>query len=310
MRSLVLEHEIYVRLTPVHKRQQTRALFGGLARGLWAGSAAAVLLGLANLALLKWPVHRAYLPWLAEWPHHGAILPAAAITALLLGLLIGVWLGVRRKPDWLAAAAAVDAHYRFQHRTTTALRFLDKPSRKPLEDMQIVDCVQHLGRIDPRAVVPLGAVKPITRTLIFLAAAAGAIAGPLVAQPTPYTPGQPSLEAPAATRPGEAVLPVAAPRITGTFPDDVHWREAPPGQVVANRTNLLTGATLEEVVSAAGRATADPEGSPEDTGTEGSETPRTVLEAELLPVQHRRTIRRYFEAIGRQAGKDGLGTGP
>ena len=310
MRSLVLEHEIYVRLTPVHKRQQTRAFFGGLARGLWGGSAAAILLGLANLALLKWPVHRTYLPQLAEWPHHWAVLPGAAIGVLLLGLLVGAWLGARRKPDWLAAAAAVDAHYRFQHRTTTALRFLDKPSRKPLEDMQIVDCVEHLARIDPRAVVPIGAVKPITRTLIFLSAAAAAVAGPLVVEPTPYTLDQASSEAPAAVQPAEAEPPVEVPRITGMFPGDVHWREAPPGQVIANRTNLLTGATLEEVVSAAGRATAGAEIDHENAGTQGNDTPGTVLEAELLPLEHRRTIRRYFEAISRQAGQGGLGTGP
>ena len=79
MRSLLLENEIYVRLTPVHKRQQTRAFFGGLVRGLWGGAAAAVLLGLANLALLKWPVHRTYQPQLAEWPHHWAVLPGAGV---------------------------------------------------------------------------------------------------------------------------------------------------------------------------------------------------------------------------------------
>ena len=303
MESLLLENEIYVRLTPVRKRQRARAVLCSIGHGLWFGAGAAVLLGVVNVVLLRWPLHLLYAPGLAEWPLHQVILPAAAGLILLLGVLLGAWLSTRRMPDWQTAAAAIDAHYRLHDRTTTALRFLDKPDRKPLEDMQIADCLEHLAGVDPQAVVRVGLPKPLPAGLVLLVAAVAATAAAFVVKPSEIRPVVPDVET--ATPAG----PIAPEPATGTaapgerLPADVDWRPAPSGRVVANRTNLLAGATLEQVVSQADQSTAIAgTGSPEEAGVEGGKPPETVLEAELLPLEHRRTIRRYFELLRPRTG--------
>ena len=157
------EHEILARLTTVCSAERRRAVLGATGRGLLGGSAIAVALGLVNLALGAAPLFSTLLPDASSWLVRWALLPGAAVVALLAGPSIAAWRAARRRPDRHAAAAAVDRHYGLDDRTRTALVFLEKTDRKPLEQMQIADCAERLAGIDPRAVGgglgPLGACR-------------------------------------------------------------------------------------------------------------------------------------------------------
>jgi hypothetical protein len=74
---------------------------------------------------------------------------------------------------------------------------------------------------------------------------------------------------------------------------DLGWQVAPSGEVVVDRTNLLTGATLAEMVAARGK-TPQRETRPDEPLPAA---PDKVLEPEPLPIEHRQAIRRYFELI-------------
>ena len=297
MESLVMEHEIVSRLTPVRTRQQKLALLRCVGRGLWFGSAAAIVLGLLNLGLLNGPLTT--LPELLNWPVHWAVLPGLALAVLVVGPSVAAWLGRPRDSGWQAAAAAIDRHYHLQDRTVTALRFLDKPNPRPLEEMQIADCAQHLVQVDPRAVVQVGLPSPMPGALVLLALAVAAIVLPVVLGPSAASSVESAPET-AAQPPQAEPSPGADTAATGRSDVEINWRVAPPGEILVNRTNLLTRATLKQVVSGTGQGTAGKEAGEADRHAaakqirKGSET---VLEGELLPLEHRRTIRLYFESI-------------
>jgi len=172
----------------------------------------------------------------------------------LLGVLIGAWRGGRRTPQWLASAA-VDAHYHLKDRTVTALRFLEKSPRTPLEEMQIADATRRLVQVDPRAVVPRGFPKLLVPAF-GLFAAVWLLAWPIRLE---------SPESPVERKPPERA---PGPSAADTEPFDeagarelraqIKWRQAPPATVVTGRTHLRARETLEEVVSEAARWRPDP----------------------------------------------------
>ena len=297
------EHEIFARLTPVCSAQRRRAMLQATGRGLLGGSAVAVALGLVNLALGTAPLFSTVFPnaswWLVRW----ALLPGLAVVALLAGPSIAAWGARRRKPDRHAAAAAVDRHYGLDDRTRTALTFLEKTDRKPLEEMQIADCAERLAGIDPRAVVPGGLPKPWGAALALSVLAVAAIAGPpAIRLPTgPAAAAQPTeadAEGPPATGPTDE-RPSGGPLPAAPLAAEIKWRVAPSAEVVVTRANLLDGVPLEEVIfdedrPGAARRSALP-GEADKIAPGGPA--RIVLEGEPVPWRHRLTVRRYFRSL-------------
>jgi len=293
------EHEILTRLRPVCQRQRNRAALQGVARGLLYGSAIALAIGLLSLALAMWPFSLAVLPDAAKWLFHWALLTSLAVTALVVGPLIGLWQAVRREPDLHAAAALVDRRYRLQDRTSTALGFLEKAERRTLEDLQIADCTKRLSRLDPRAVVHIGLPRPLTAALVLSGLAVAAIVALAAVGPPKEPPVKP---APEATATDEPTVDKPAPLADATAarsPAKVEWRVAPLGEVVEGRSSLPPGDTLEEITAekdrpAAGGQADDSAGAGDAQGTRPTEI---VLEGEFVPLAHRRTVCRYFQSI-------------
>ncbi|HUT90785.1 MAG TPA: hypothetical protein VMY37_14875 [Thermoguttaceae bacterium] len=302
------EHEIFARLTPVCSAQRRRAVLQATGRGLLGGSAIAVALGLVNLALGTAPLFATVLPdaswWLVRW----GLLPGVAVVALLAGPSIAAWRAARRKPDRHAAAAAVDRHYGLDDRTRTALAFLEKIDRKPLEEMQIADCAERLAGLDPRAVVPGGLPKPWGAALALSLLAVAAIAGPLAIRP-PTCPavaaqgtetgaqGAKAAGAPATGPTDER--PAAGAPPSAPLAAEIKWRVAPSAEVVVTRANLLDGVPLEEAIFDEDRPGApDRSVAPGDADKVKPGGPtQIVLEGELVPWRHRLTVRRYFRSL-------------
>jgi hypothetical protein len=88
-----------------------------------------------------------------------------ATMALLVGPVVGavaalVWLLPR--PNWIAAARAVDRHYQLKDRTESALDFARKhvPADKAaFAELQLADAMSHLSRVEPEAVAPYQAPR-------------------------------------------------------------------------------------------------------------------------------------------------------
>ncbi|HUY87689.1 MAG TPA: hypothetical protein VMV10_03035 [Pirellulales bacterium] len=131
-----MERAIYGRLAQVRRRQRRLFVERMASAGLLVGS----LVGLA-LALGR---------WLAAWP----VTPWQPALAFLIGPALGALLGFFWPQRWRAAAAAVDAHYRLKDRAVTALAFLGKTEKTPLDELQVRDAAEHLSRVDARAVLP------------------------------------------------------------------------------------------------------------------------------------------------------------
>jgi len=268
-------------------------------RGLLCGSAIALALGLVSLALARWPLHLTVLSGLSQGFLHWTVLSGLAAAALLIGPCVGAWFAVRREPDWLAAAAAVDRRYQLHDRTVTAITFLEKAERTPLEELEIADCMERLAQADPRSVVHVGLPRPMPAALLLSVLAVAAIVGPVAVEPSAGTPGEPPAEAATVAKPAEDKLPPDAAAMAARFAAEIKWQAAPSAEVVVNRSNLLVGATLEEVISGADEAAMHgrTDGSGRAGDSERAKQPEIVLEGELLPWEHRRTIRRYFESI-------------
>ena len=137
----------------MRRRQRLAFLIRAAAFGLLAGGLAG-----ASGALAQW--------WLL-----GAASVWQASAATGAGLLVGVAVGLLWRWPWHAAAAAVDAHYRLKDRSTTALEFLTRPDAGDLHHLQIADALDHLGRVEPAAVVPLRAPRALPYAAAALIAA-------------------------------------------------------------------------------------------------------------------------------------------
>ncbi len=156
-----MRQAIYKALAPVRVRQQALFALRSTAVGLFAAAVLGVALGLARVALgVETPaVLRA------------GVLLAGPVSGLLIGLLL------RRR--WHDAGAAVDGHYGLKDRAVTALAFADRPAPTDLQSLQMADAVSHLGRVEPKAVVPLRAPRALAFALPAAAAAAVLLAWPL-----------------------------------------------------------------------------------------------------------------------------------
>jgi len=72
---------------------------------------------------------------------------------------------------------------------------------------------------------------------------------------------------------------------------EIQWQVAPPVVVLADRTGLPAGGTLEQIVAAAAKPSAAAD------RAEPAQKSTAVVEGELFPLRYRRTIRRYFDLI-------------
>ena len=289
------EHELFARLGPVCKRREAAMLLRGLGRAMLGG------LAVAGLVVLLWG-SAAFCAWagLPGMPSVPRCVPLIVVSATLgLTPLVGGWLGLCRERDWHAAAVAVDRHYRLHDRTVTALAFLAKSDRKPLEQRQIAQCMEHLNRVDTKAVVPFALPGFVLIAVIFVVLGAAAIAVPLVAGPIAGPPIVPEPRPPIATEPADEE-PSAHRATEGVDrAEGIDWHVAPSGEVKVSRAASAAGRTLEQIVFGADSTTkpgqADGEGRrPDGHSREGAEV---VLEGEPIPLKHLRAVRRYFESI-------------
>ncbi len=92
-------------------------------------------------------------------------------------------------------------------------------------------------------------------------------------------------QSPPADRP---IDPAAAIRLRA----ELAWKVAPPARVLSGRVETV-GPSLDRV---AAELETSRKAAPK-VGLEEAGTPKSVIEAELLPLEYRRTIRRYFESI-------------
>lgn len=131
-----MERAIYARLALVRRRQQALFVLWLAAQGLLLGALAGVVLAAGR--------------WLAGW----SVAPLVIAAVLIAGPVTGALVGLLLRRSWHSAARAVDAHYRLKDRAVTALAFLSKPARTPLDDLQVEDAARHLAGIEPSHVAP------------------------------------------------------------------------------------------------------------------------------------------------------------
>jgi hypothetical protein len=158
-----MENSVYGALAPVRRRQRLAFVLRAAALGLLAGAVAAGLVGLA-----RWGVaaeagslrgRLAVLSFLSDWAS-AWLSPAALVLAYLAaGPVLGALAGLCWRLGWHPAAAAVDLHYSLKDRAVTALDFARRPEHTDLQTLQIGDAVEHLRRVEPRAVVPVRAPR-------------------------------------------------------------------------------------------------------------------------------------------------------
>jgi hypothetical protein len=171
-----MERAIYARLAQVRRRQRRLFVERLASAGLLFGSALGLILGFGR--------------WLGEWP----ITPGEAVLVFLAGPAIGAMLGLVWPLRWHAAAAAVDSHYRLKDRIVTALAFLSKPEKTPLDELQVRDAADHLSQVDPQAVVPWRMPKLLPASVAAMAAAFALIVWPAGSRPAAAGVPQPMAE--------------------------------------------------------------------------------------------------------------------
>jgi len=161
--SAKLKNEFHAKLAPVRARLGKIPRRRGAAAGLLAGALAVLLLGLIRLLLAA--TGRPQLPLEYFAATAGGIVAAS----ILLGAAVGRGAG---RPDGHAAARAVDARYRLQGRTISALEFLQTDDLTDWQHLQVADTMRRLGQVDPRAVVPMALPRALIYALPLLAAGA------------------------------------------------------------------------------------------------------------------------------------------
>jgi hypothetical protein len=136
-----MREQIYAALKPVRTRQQMLFVFRCVVAGLTAAAVVGLALGVGRLVF-------------------GLDLsPALRVGVLAFGPLFGLLVGLAYRRGWHAAAAAVDEHCRLKDRAVTALAFAGRSDATELHTLQVADALDHLTRVEPKAVVPLKAPR-------------------------------------------------------------------------------------------------------------------------------------------------------
>ena len=275
-----MPHPILDRLTLLRRRQEMNLLLAGAGRGLVTGAAGAMVLALLLWAAWLVPASR---PLVRAWLPVG--LASVAGVAVLAGLATGIARRARAADELDAVAALVDAEEHLQDRAVTALAFLRKSERSelaPMEELQLAEAADRLASIDPTVVVPRRWPRSLGAGAGLLFVAAGLIADAMFFPPPPAR--QAAAEPkPVARPPAKAVASKPAGPAIG-------WQPAPAARVAAARSSVMPALELDQIVAEAAR-TADAQTS------SGATPPPTVLEGERVPLEYRKILRQYFEAI-------------
>lgn len=150
---------LHAKLSPVRRRQVMQKLLFWAVAGLLAGS----LIGL-GLGVIRYSAGWADGFWFAT---------AALIAGPTVGILIALGILLPR-PNWIAAARAVDCHYQLKDRTESALDFsshLLSAGKQQFAELQLADTLRHLDKVQPEQVVPLKAPRLLPGALALAAAA-------------------------------------------------------------------------------------------------------------------------------------------
>ncbi len=150
---------LQTKLQPIQRRQLLQSMTGWVIVGLLVGAALAVGCGVLRLTI--------------HWQDGGWFAGLALVAGpLVAGVAALVWLLPR--PNWIAAAQAVDHHYQLKDRTESALDFAQRhiPSEKrAFAVLQLADAIHHLDQVEPEAVAPLKAPRLLSGALVASAAA-------------------------------------------------------------------------------------------------------------------------------------------
>lgn len=147
------------KLQPVQRRQLVQSITSWAIYGLLIGAGVGIIFASTRLAI-RWV--------------DGGWMAAVAILAgpVVMGLAAFVWLLPR--PNWVAAAQAVDRHYQLKDRTESALDFAERKiplDKQAFADLQLQDAMEHLNLIRPEAVAPFKAPRFLSGALVATAAA-------------------------------------------------------------------------------------------------------------------------------------------
>lgn len=278
--------ELQQRLTPVRWRLAAKAVLLACARGLWLGATVALW-----LALLLWIGRE-----LGVWPGaYWVLWPGCAACAMILGLLVGLCMGIRRAPTWLSVAAAVDAHFGLRDAVVAGIQFAERAGQtglRPMEAMQVAQTLRTLDELDLSAVVRLRLPKSLYGGTLFLAAAAALFAWTIWLGPPQERAAETVREADVgAQRPAQRVPAAEATRrdTVEQLRVAVEWQVAPRGEVPGGRTGLRFDETLEEAVRAAG------EGRPA-----GQASSASAVVPDRVPPEYGPIMRRYFQRDRRE----------
>ncbi len=151
--------ELQQALMPVRWRQRLTRGVSGCAIGATVGAAIGVGIEMARL------MGSSYEP-LTSW------------LSVVGGATLGALCGVLAPISWKLTARLVDAHYRLQDRTVTALSFATRATQDPLVSLQLQDALERLQTVRARDVLPLRAPKMGIGLALTLALMIGLIAIP------------------------------------------------------------------------------------------------------------------------------------
>ena len=147
------------KLHPVQRRQLFQTISGWMVGGMLIGASISIACGAARL-------------W-TGWIDGGWFALISLATGPLLAGLAGlVWLMPR--PNWIAAARAVDRHYQLKDRTESALDFSRRTisaDKQTFAELQMADAMQHLNRVEADAVAPLKAPRLLPGAIVAAIAA-------------------------------------------------------------------------------------------------------------------------------------------
>ena len=154
-----MTEELRLKLQPVQRRQLVQSITVWFMTGLLCGAAVGIGFAVTRLAL--------------SWSDGGWLAGLALVTGPVIASLAAIgWLLPR--PNWVAAAQAVDRHYGLKDRTESALDFAQRKipaDKKAFAELQLADAMQHLGRVEPEAVAPFKAPRLMSGALIASVAA-------------------------------------------------------------------------------------------------------------------------------------------
>jgi hypothetical protein len=160
-----MRQSIYAALSPVRGRQQLLFALRCAVVGLGVAAAAGLALGVARLAFdLE----------VSVW---------VRVAVLAAGPLLGLLAGLALRRNWHAAGAAVDGHYGLKDRAVTALAFAEQPAPTDMQTLAMADAMDHLRRVEPKAVVPLQAPRAMPTALVAAVAAVVLLAWPVTRPP-------------------------------------------------------------------------------------------------------------------------------